>query len=88
MVENVWLFSLAAFRVSNILFTQVSRLLVGGVKVVGVYVWAGETSFKNSTLVLCQVHCLDLAPSVDAETVMLKISMKAWVCASIALFIL
>uniref|UniRef100_A0A803MUY0 Protein odr-4 homolog n=1 Tax=Chenopodium quinoa TaxID=63459 RepID=A0A803MUY0_CHEQI len=33
---------------------QVSRLLVGGVKVVGIYVWVGETSFKNSTLVLCQ----------------------------------
>ena len=37
---------------------QVSRLLLGGVKVVGVYVWAGETVFKQSTLALCQVNAL------------------------------
>ncbi|GLT60557.1 hypothetical protein SLA2020_333190 [Shorea laevis] len=33
---------------------QVSRMLVGGMNVVGIYVWASEISFKNSTMVLCQ----------------------------------
>ncbi|GAB4852489.1 hypothetical protein Ancab_016703 [Ancistrocladus abbreviatus] len=34
--------------------TEVSRKLVGGVKVVGIYVWVGDSTFKNSTLTLCQ----------------------------------
>lgn len=34
---------------------QVSRMLVGGIKVVGVYVWVNDNAFKNSTLMLCQV---------------------------------
>ncbi|KAI8548492.1 hypothetical protein RHMOL_Rhmol07G0277600 [Rhododendron molle] len=34
---------------------QVSRMLLGGVKVLGIYVWMSESSFKNSTLILCQV---------------------------------
>ncbi|KAL0737729.1 hypothetical protein Bca4012_013939 [Brassica carinata] len=33
---------------------QVSRMLLGGVKVVGIYVWASESAFKNSTMILCQ----------------------------------
>ncbi|KAG7563920.1 ODR-4-like [Arabidopsis suecica] len=33
---------------------QVSRMLLGGMKVVGIYVWASDTSFKNSTMILCQ----------------------------------
>ncbi|XP_021284677.1 protein odr-4 homolog [Herrania umbratica] len=33
---------------------QVSRMMVGGMKVVGIYVWASEAAFKNSTMVLCQ----------------------------------
>ncbi|KAK1388389.1 Zinc-binding dehydrogenase family oxidoreductase [Heracleum sosnowskyi] len=33
---------------------QVSRMLLGGMKVVGIYIWTSESSFKNSTLVLCQ----------------------------------
>ncbi|KAL1200924.1 hypothetical protein V5N11_031623 [Cardamine amara subsp. amara] len=33
---------------------QVSRMLLGGMKVVGIYVWASETAFKNSTMILCQ----------------------------------
>ncbi|MCE2055987.1 hypothetical protein HAX54_043892 [Datura stramonium] len=33
---------------------QVGRMLVGGVKVVGIYVWTNESSFKNSTIMLCQ----------------------------------
>lgn len=30
-------------------------MLLGGVKVVGVYVWASDSAFKNSTMILCQV---------------------------------
>ncbi|KAE8659224.1 hypothetical protein F3Y22_tig00116964pilonHSYRG00363 [Hibiscus syriacus] len=33
---------------------QVSRMMVGGVKVIGIYVWASVVAFKNSTMVLCQ----------------------------------
>ncbi|KAL4333395.1 hypothetical protein GQ457_07G024380 [Hibiscus cannabinus] len=33
---------------------QVSRMMVGGINVVGIYVWASEAIFKNSTMVLCQ----------------------------------
>lgn len=35
-----------------------SRMLVGGIKVIGVYIWASENAFKNSTGVLCQVSCI------------------------------
>ncbi|GAU14322.1 hypothetical protein TSUD_308820 [Trifolium subterraneum] len=35
---------------------QVSRMLVGGIKVVGVYVWVNDNAFKNSTIMLCQVN--------------------------------
>ncbi|XP_015063247.1 protein odr-4 homolog isoform X2 [Solanum pennellii] len=34
--------------------SQVGRMLVGGVKVVGIYIWTNESSFKNSTITLCQ----------------------------------
>ncbi|GAA0170323.1 hypothetical protein LIER_24614 [Lithospermum erythrorhizon] len=33
---------------------QVSTMLVGGVKVVGIYIWANQNAFQNSTLSLCQ----------------------------------
>ncbi|BAB02183.1 unnamed protein product [Arabidopsis thaliana] len=33
---------------------QVSRMLLGGMKVVGIYVWASDIAFKNSTMILCQ----------------------------------
>ncbi|KAE8666754.1 hypothetical protein F3Y22_tig00112491pilonHSYRG00202 [Hibiscus syriacus] len=33
---------------------QVSRMMVGGIRVVGIYVWAGEVAFKNSITELCQ----------------------------------
>nr|XP_016504337.1 PREDICTED: protein odr-4 homolog isoform X1 [Nicotiana tabacum] len=33
---------------------QVGRMLLGGMKVVGIYVWTNESSFKNSTITLCQ----------------------------------
>uniref|UniRef100_A0A6N2MUS0 Protein odr-4 homolog n=1 Tax=Salix viminalis TaxID=40686 RepID=A0A6N2MUS0_SALVM len=34
---------------------QVSRMLVGGMKVIGVYVWVSDSAFKNSTITLCQL---------------------------------
>ncbi|XP_022895026.1 protein odr-4 homolog isoform X2 [Olea europaea var. sylvestris] len=33
---------------------QVSRMLLGGMKVVGIYIWVNESSFKNSAITLCQ----------------------------------
>ncbi|KAF8024720.1 hypothetical protein BT93_F1791 [Corymbia citriodora subsp. variegata] len=33
---------------------QVSKMLVGGIRVIGIYVWASESAFKNSTMELCQ----------------------------------
>ncbi|XP_044509991.1 protein odr-4 homolog isoform X1 [Mangifera indica] len=33
---------------------QVSRMLLGGIKVIGIYVWASDSSFKNSTVALYQ----------------------------------
>ncbi|KAL3845749.1 hypothetical protein ACJIZ3_003152 [Penstemon smallii] len=33
---------------------QVSRMLLGGMKVVGIYIWVNESLFKNSTITLCQ----------------------------------
>lgn len=66
---------------------QVSRLLVGGVKVVGIYVWVGETSFKNSTLVLCQTvkGVAGAAPLLEHgsdEMLLLHISYspRRWTC--------
>ncbi|KAK9983129.1 hypothetical protein SO802_032654 [Lithocarpus litseifolius] len=33
---------------------QVARMLVGGMKVIGIYIWVSDTVFKNSTITLCQ----------------------------------
>ncbi|CAH9105197.1 unnamed protein product [Cuscuta epithymum] len=33
---------------------QVARMLLGGVKVVGIYIWASDSSIKNSMLTICQ----------------------------------
>ncbi|XP_048439652.1 protein odr-4 homolog isoform X3 [Pyrus x bretschneideri] len=33
---------------------QVSRMLMGGMKVVGIYIWASDSAFKNSNITLCQ----------------------------------
>lgn len=42
-------------KCSKVLNFQVSRMLPGGTKVIGVYVWVSESTFKNSTMILCQV---------------------------------
>lgn len=36
--------------------SQVARMLVGGMKVIGIYIWVSDTVFKNSTITLCQVN--------------------------------
>ncbi|KNA05425.1 hypothetical protein SOVF_190480 isoform A [Spinacia oleracea] len=66
---------------------QVSRLLVGGVKVVGIYVWVGESSFKNSTLALCQTvkGVADATPLLENgsdEMLLLHLSYspRRWTC--------
>lgn len=53
---------------------QVSRMLLGGMKVVGIYVWASDTSFKNSTMILCQVTLWEIsfAPVVLIEIILIS----------------
>jgi hypothetical protein len=35
--------------------SQVARMLVGGMKVIGIYIWVSDSVFKNSTIMLSQV---------------------------------
>ncbi|KAK7410432.1 hypothetical protein VNO78_01213 [Psophocarpus tetragonolobus] len=48
---------------------QVSRMLVGGMKVLGLYVWVSDAAFKNSTLMLGQTvkGVADAAPVLEAD---------------------
>ncbi|GJR24549.1 protein ODR-4 [Tanacetum coccineum] len=60
---------------------QVSRMLVGGMKVVGIYIWVNENLFKNSTLVLCQTvkGVADAAPLRESswdERLLIHISLS------------
>ncbi|XP_057434874.1 uncharacterized protein LOC130727687 [Lotus japonicus] len=69
---------------------HVSRMLVGGVKVVGVYVWLGDAAFKNSTITLCQTvkGVAEAAATVDwGERLLLHISYspRRWNCRSCSL---
>ncbi|GKV19930.1 hypothetical protein SLEP1_g30126 [Rubroshorea leprosula] len=66
---------------------QVSRMLVGGMNVVGIYVWASEISFKNSTMVLCQTikAVAEAASMLEAdpdEKLLIHIcySPRRWTC--------
>ncbi|EOA23910.1 hypothetical protein CARUB_v10017124mg [Capsella rubella] len=66
---------------------QVSRMLLGGMKVVGIYVWASEAAFKNSTMILCQAikgvsdAIRHLDPSLDeALLVHICYSPRRWSC--------
>lgn len=66
---------------------QVSRMLLGGVKVVGIYVWASDSSFKNSTMILCQAikavsdAIRHLDPALDeALLVHICYSPRRWNC--------
>ncbi|RDX78580.1 Protein odr-4-like protein, partial [Mucuna pruriens] len=71
---------------------QVSRMLVGGMKVVGLYVWASDAAFKNSTITLCQTvkGVADAAPVLEAhcgERLLLHIcySPRRWSCRNCSL---
>ncbi|KAK9076836.1 hypothetical protein SSX86_005170 [Deinandra increscens subsp. villosa] len=71
---------------------QVSRMLVGGMKVVGIYIWVNESLFKNSTLVLSQTvkGVADAAPIRDFgwdERLLIHISYspRRWTCKSCSL---
>lgn len=44
--------------------SQVARMLVGGMKVIGIYIWVSDTVFKNSTITLCQVNSFVLPYSI------------------------
>ncbi|OAY51094.1 protein odr-4 homolog isoform X2 [Manihot esculenta] len=66
---------------------QVSRMLLGGVKVVGVYVWISDTSFKNSTITLCQTvkEVAEAAPVLDTDydkrlLIHISHSPRRWTC--------
>nr|XP_043628475.1 protein odr-4 homolog [Erigeron canadensis] len=71
---------------------QVSRMLVGGMKVVGIYIWVNESLFKNSTLVLCQAvkGVADAAPLRDSgwdERLLIHINLspRRWTCRNCSL---
>ncbi|VVB04368.1 unnamed protein product [Arabis nemorensis] len=66
---------------------QVSRMLLGGMKVVGIYVWASDSAFKNSTMILCQAikgvsdAIRHLDPGLDeALLVHICYSPRRWNC--------
>ncbi|KAF5955417.1 hypothetical protein HYC85_008273 [Camellia sinensis] len=48
---------------------QVSRMLLGGIKVLGIYIWISESSFKNSTIILCQTvkGVAEAAPLLETD---------------------
>ncbi|XP_004501058.1 uncharacterized protein [Cicer arietinum] len=71
---------------------QVSRMLVGGIKVVGVYVWVSDVAFKNSTIMLCQTvkGVADAAPVSEGnwgERLLLQICYgpRRWNCRNCSL---
>ncbi|OVA10052.1 Amidase [Macleaya cordata] len=66
---------------------QVSRMLLGGMNVVGVYVWASESSYKNSSINLWQTvkEVAQAAASFDSdldESLLIHISYspRRWAC--------
>nr|POE69547.1 protein odr-4 like [Quercus suber] len=68
----------------------VARMLVGGMKVIGIYIWVGDTVFKNSTITLCQLlqtvkGVAEAAPLLDndrEERLLIHIcySPMRWTC--------
>ncbi|XP_065881520.1 uncharacterized protein [Euphorbia lathyris] len=66
---------------------QVSRMLLGGMNVVGIYVWVGDSLFKNSTVTLSQTvkEVADAAPISQTdreERLLIHIcySPRRWTC--------
>lgn len=72
---------------------QVSKMLVGGLHVMGIYVWCGESTFKNSTLVLWQavktiaraVPVYENGEADERIVVHISYSPKRWSCRSCSL---
>ncbi|XP_030501706.1 uncharacterized protein LOC115716925 [Cannabis sativa] len=71
---------------------QVSKMLSGGMKVIGIYVWVGDSAFKNSTIVLCQTlkGVADAAPLSETdldERILIHIcySPRRWTCRNYSL---
>ncbi|KAF5740121.1 protein odr-4 isoform X1 [Tripterygium wilfordii] len=71
---------------------QVSRMLVGGMKVIGIYVWISDTAFKNSTIMLCQTvkGVAEAAPISETdwdERLLIQIcySPRRWTCRNCSL---
>ncbi|KAK7351544.1 hypothetical protein VNO77_11086 [Canavalia gladiata] len=71
---------------------QVSRMLPGGIKVVGLYVWVSDSAFKNSTIMLCQTvkGVAEAAPVSEVdwdERLLLHIcySPRRWNCRNCSL---
>ncbi|XP_028777706.1 protein odr-4 homolog [Neltuma alba] len=71
---------------------QVSRMLVGGIKVVGIYIWVSENAFKNSTGVLFQTvrGVAEAASSLETDfderlLVHICYSPRRWNCRSCSL---
>lgn len=66
---------------------QVSRMLLGGMHVVGIYIGASDNSFKHSLSILCQlvkvVAKASLHPGVDLDEMLLlhlSYSPRRWTC--------
>ncbi|KAF2323890.1 hypothetical protein GH714_003723 [Hevea brasiliensis] len=67
---------------------QVSRMLLGGVNVVGIYVWISDASFKNSTITLCQMTVegvAEAAPILETDydkrlLMHISYSPRRWTC--------
>ncbi|MFS7992979.1 hypothetical protein Hanom_Chr12g01088631 [Helianthus anomalus] len=79
-------------RNRNRILCRVSRMLLGSMKVVGIYIWVNESLFKNSTLVLCQTvkGVADATPIRDSnwdERLLIHISYSArrWTCKNCSL---
>ncbi|GAB2293685.1 hypothetical protein Dimus_027898 [Dionaea muscipula] len=71
---------------------QVSRMLVGGIKVIGIYVWSSDVAIKNSTIELCQtVKAVAQAAPISVndwdERLLIHIcsSPRRWACRNCSL---
>ncbi|KAJ4964161.1 hypothetical protein NE237_024100 [Protea cynaroides] len=66
---------------------QVSKMLLGGMNVIGLYAWASEISFKASNLVLCQtvMAVAGAAPFYESDLderllIHISYSPRRWTC--------
>ncbi|KAK9110796.1 hypothetical protein Sjap_018856 [Stephania japonica] len=66
---------------------QVSRMLLGGMSVVGIYIWASESAFKNSSLKIWQTvnQVAEAAPVFDIDVeerliIHISYSPRRWTC--------